>query len=541
MATATKAPKTATPADDVTENADAATTPAEAFGTTWTLQDIDPSQLVRDEANARPDTPPDADLIASVKAIGVQEVVGVRPRPDGTFGVFKGWRRSQAAQLANDSAEAENQPRRSVSCAVHADLVGRDAATRLLSLLENDQREGMTERDKARAVEQIALDMSDAELTQAAGVLNISRTAMRAAKRAQKLDDSTLRRASAAGMDLEQMAELAEVADVQGADRALESARERDEEEGKGGRGHWDHAMARLRETKALQDRRTATLKELEEAKIPLLPNHPRWGEKDHSRRLSDLTTGMGNPLTEENHAGCPGHSARMDADSNPVWHCTNPSEHGHRVRPGAQTAKKMNPEEKERRARTIAGNRAWKAAREVRKEFIRKFIQGKSLPDDAVDLALTTLLTRARFYADYADKGAYADVARFLGVKDPGEIGEINATDTFGEVITRTGKARKMHLLFAHVAAAFEHSIRADNAWQGTWGAQPGWLLWLEAHGYTLSEVENEAVAKHRPKTDADAADEADPGTGTDHEAGEDADTEDEGQEEFADDDGES
>ncbi|WUD70226.1 ParB/RepB/Spo0J family partition protein [Streptomyces sp. NBC_00510] len=103
-------PKAAPPADDVTEKPDAATAPAEAFGTTWTLQDIDPSHLVRDEASARPDTPPDAALIASIKAIGVQEVVGVRPRPDGTFGVFKGWRRSQAAQLANDSAEAENRP-----------------------------------------------------------------------------------------------------------------------------------------------------------------------------------------------------------------------------------------------------------------------------------------------------------------------------------------------------------------------------------------------------------------------------------------------
>ncbi|MGW7645631.1 hypothetical protein [Streptomyces bobili] len=67
---------------------------------------LDPAQVVRDEQNAREtDTEPDEELISSVKEIGVEETISVRPRPDGTYGAFKGWRRAQAQKIANDTAE----------------------------------------------------------------------------------------------------------------------------------------------------------------------------------------------------------------------------------------------------------------------------------------------------------------------------------------------------------------------------------------------------------------------------------------------------
>ncbi|MET7685162.1 ParB/RepB/Spo0J family partition protein [Streptomyces sp. NPDC005423] len=91
---------------------------------------LDPEAIVRDEFNAREhDTEPDADLINSVKAVGVQDPVSVRPRPNGTYGAFKGWRRTQAAQIANATAEAEGHAKRQLKAYVRADLVGRDAWT----------------------------------------------------------------------------------------------------------------------------------------------------------------------------------------------------------------------------------------------------------------------------------------------------------------------------------------------------------------------------------------------------------------------------
>ncbi|MFC9891903.1 ParB N-terminal domain-containing protein [Streptomyces pilosus] len=103
---------------------------------------LDAALLVRDECNAREhDTEPDEKLITSVKEIGVEEPISVRPRPDGTYGVFKGWRRAQAAQVANAAADAEGRPVRTVKAYVREDLVGRDGWTRFLSLVENDHRE----------------------------------------------------------------------------------------------------------------------------------------------------------------------------------------------------------------------------------------------------------------------------------------------------------------------------------------------------------------------------------------------------------------
>ncbi|MFJ5779319.1 hypothetical protein [Streptomyces sp. NPDC093094] len=51
---------------------------------------LDPALLVRDECNAREHgTEPDAKLIASVKELGVEEPISVRPRPDGTYSVSR--------------------------------------------------------------------------------------------------------------------------------------------------------------------------------------------------------------------------------------------------------------------------------------------------------------------------------------------------------------------------------------------------------------------------------------------------------------------
>ncbi|MFD3843149.1 ParB N-terminal domain-containing protein [Streptomyces sp. NPDC058642] len=188
--------------------------------------------MVRDEQNAREsDTEPDEELIASVKEIGVEETISVRPRPDGTYGTFKGWRRAQAQQVANATAEQDGRPVRRIKAHVREDLVGRDGWTRFLSLVENKHREGMSERDILKSQELPLIDMSDVERRQASRTLGVGRNAVRQAKAAQQLDDATLRRATAGGMDLEQTAQLAEVEHVPGAERRLLRALQRDHAE----------------------------------------------------------------------------------------------------------------------------------------------------------------------------------------------------------------------------------------------------------------------------------------------------------------------
>ncbi|MFE3268878.1 ParB/RepB/Spo0J family partition protein [Streptomyces sp. NPDC059215] len=474
---------------------------------------LDPASLVRDEFNAREnDTEPDDKLIASVKELGVEEAISVRPRPDGTYGVFKGWRRAQAAQIANTTAEQDGRPVRTVKAFIREELVGNDAWTRFLSLVENDHREGMSARDTLRAQELALIGMDDVQRRKATKALGVGRNAASHARAAQKLDDATLRRATAGGMDLEQTAQLAEVEHIRSAETRLLRALERDHEEGGGGRGHWDQEMALLRAEQADADTEAKVREELKAASIPVLGT-PRYGEKHPSRPLSELTSGLGNPLGEDNHANCPGHSARLDDEHRPVWHCCDPAQYGHKVRPQPKKPRTAQDEQKaEERARNVACNRAWKAAAGPRQEFVKRLVRGKTLPDDARLFAQKILLDLPRFYGKWADKQRTQTISLLLGAKDPDK-------DTASEVAAAFPKARLANLLFAQVAAAMEDSIHEPKyfdtgrmthiyLWENPTRLQAAYLLILEALGqadngsYALSEVEEQAVASHRPPT---------------------------------------
>ncbi|MET9089431.1 ParB N-terminal domain-containing protein [Streptomyces sp. NPDC004237] len=472
---------------------------------------LDPDLIVRDDFNARTsDTGPNDDLKASVAELGVQDAISVRPRPDGTYGAFKGWRRAQAQQTVNASAMAEGRPVRKIPAIVRADLVGNDAMTHLLSLIENHHREPMHDRDRLKAIETLALlDMNEEERKQMARALKIKRAELRAAREAARLDDSQLRRATVQGFDLMQMAELAEVSDVSGAVKALEEAHTKDAAEDGGGHGHWDHAMARLRQTKADAEARQSALSELEKAGVPLLPNYFPYGTKDTSRPLTDLRTPLGAPLTEDKHRYCSGHAARLDEESNPVWHCSDPAKYGHKLRPGAKQAKQsMSEQEKEERARTIAGNKAWKAARTVREESVKRLCTAKALPEAVRLFALRTVMSPPWMYAKWCEKDETETVARFLGVPDPNADDEVRYSreaGPFDELVTRHGKVKGWHQVFAQVAAAFEYSMCEPKSWQGLDRHQAAYLLCLKEAGHRLSDVEELALAKYLPQADAE------------------------------------
>ncbi|MFE2583310.1 ParB/RepB/Spo0J family partition protein [Streptomyces sp. NPDC059378] len=477
---------------------------------------LDPALLVRDACNAREhDTEPDEKLITSVREIGVEEPISVRPRPDGTYGVFKGWRRAQAAQAANAGAEQDGRPVRAVRAYVREDLVGNDGWTRFLSLVENDHREGMSERDTLRAQELSLIDMSEVDRRKASKALGVGRNAAQQARAAQKLDDAALRRASAGGMDLEQIAQFAEVEDVPGAQERLLRALGRDEAEEGGGRGHWDQELALLTAEQADRAVRSEAVAALEKAQIPLLPARVPYGAKDTARLLSELTTPLGRPLDESSHKGCPGHSARLDDDHRPVWYCADPAEHGHKERARPKPEKTAEDEAKAaERARTTACNRAWKAAAGPRREFVTRLVRGsKALPEDAWRFALGMLLDLPSFYGKWAQRQEAEDVAQFLGVTLPETP---FARVRLSELVTLS-KARTAHVLFAHVAAAFERDMRDPKGWNDArmgvrflWEdptpQQAAYLLLLEKLGhedkgtYRLSEVEEQAVAPHRP-----------------------------------------
>ncbi|WP_329529307.1 ParB/RepB/Spo0J family partition protein [Streptomyces sp. NBC_01462] len=477
---------------------------------------LDASRLVRDEHNAREhDTEPDQKLITSVKELGVEEPISVRPLPDGTYGVFKGWRRAQAAQIANETAGQDGRPVRTVKAFVRTDLVGRDGYTRFLSLVENDHRQEMDARDTLKAQELSLVGMDEVDQARAAKAMGLKRGAVKHLRTAQRLDDATLRQATAGGMDLEQTAQLTEVEGIPNATQRLLKALAKDQEEGRGGRGHWDQVFALLTEEKANTKARADAITALKKSGVTLASDLS-YDQKQTVKALTDLTTGLGAPITADKHHGCPGHCATLNEDNQPVWYCADPAAHGHKAR--KQPKPRLSAEEAEQaaqksaeRARVVACNRAWKAAAGPRQQFISRLVKGKSLPDEARIFAQTVLLELPEFYGKWASKRDSTDVARFLGAKEGDET-------TAAELAAALPKAKFANVLFAQVAAAFEADIqdpksydmvryRASYLWEAPSARQAAYLLLLESLGqadngsYALSEVEEQAVAAHRPK----------------------------------------
>lgn len=481
------------------------------------LVHLDAALIVRDECNAREhDTEPDEKLITSVKELGVEEPISVRPRPDGTYGAFKGWRRTQAAQIANETAEQDGRPVRTVKAFVRTDLVGKDGVTRFLSLVENDHRKQMDDRDTLKAQELALVDMDEVDQARAARAMGLKRGAVKNLRAAQKLNDATLRQATAGGMDLEQTAQLTEIEDVPNATQRLLKALAKDQEEGRGGRGHWDQEFALLTEEKASTKARADAFAALKKSGVTLA-SELGYDQKQTVKPLTDLTTGLGAPITGVKHHGCPGHCATLDEDNQLVFYCADPAAHGHKVRKQPKPHRTAEEEEQAaqksaERARVVACNRAWKAAAGPRQQFITRLVKGKTLPEEARVFAQSVLLELPEFYGKWASKQNSTVVARFLGAKE----GE---RTTAAELAAPLPKAKFANVLFAQVAAAFEADIedpksydmvhyRAAYLWEAPSAEQAAYLLLLEALGqadngsYALSEVEEQAVAAHRPKT---------------------------------------
>ena len=121
-----------------------------------------------------------------------------------------------------------------------------------------------------------------------------------------------------------------------------------------------------------------------------------------------------------------------------------------------------------------------------------------RTLPDAARVFAQEVLLTLPYFYSSWTDKREFDNLARFLGIREH----QADLTETAAQ----RPKARVPNALFAHVAAACEYDIREPKTWSHLAAWQARYLLLLESLGkaddgsYQLSEIEQQAVARHRP-----------------------------------------
>ncbi|MFE7759705.1 ParB/RepB/Spo0J family partition protein [Streptomyces sp. NPDC057429] len=486
------------------------------------LTEFDPRSLVLDPRNARTENvKPDHAMLASVERIGVQEPISVRLLEDGTFGVFKGQRRWLAATAAAKKAAAKGAPVRPIPAFVREDLNGNDTEALLLSMVENTQRAPMTHRDTLNGAAQLELiGVTEADRRRAAGILGLKRESLRAAKQAAALTPEGLQDGARHAFDLTELADLQDVEEVSGAASKLAYARRQDAEaKGKNTRGHWQHAMASLRQERDEQRKRQAAVQALTEAGVKVLPRYSR--SDDTAVALDQITTRLGKELTPKTHAQCAGHAARLDEDAEPVYFCTDPEKNGHTLKNAPDAAEEAQAQDAARaeRKRVLAQNKAARAAREVRTEFVAQLCKGKSLSDAAWTLVLTTVMNGSDTYRKFINRTqakATAAVAKFTAGPAP----EDNADDPFTALIQRTGKARRPQLMMAQVAAAFEDEMH-DKAWATKTTTQVMWLTFLEGEGYTLSAHESAildraAAPENAPTKPTNPTDEeeAQPGT---------------------------
>jgi ParB family chromosome partitioning protein len=304
-------------------------------------------------------------------------------------------------------------------------------------------------------------------------------------------------------LTLEDLAVLAEFeGDSDALDQLLNAAR---------WHGTLDHHAERLRQERVDQAEHDRLCRELEEAEITVTDALPPGGQPLNVLRHD------GDDLTSESHAGCPGRGAffRSYEPTTPIHYCADPTAHGHTFRhgespagpgvsgaagtPGSAGSAEHGPSEAARRL-VIQGNKAWKAAGEVRKRWLAGHLfPRRTAPREVAQFVAQQLLTMP----DPLRSGLVAVTSRpmFAEITGKTATGWVEACGT-------VAAGRLPLLLLAPIVTAYEQAM-TEGEGKNTWRTdryspcprqEAGrYLTFLASIGYQLSDIE-QAVANGAP-----------------------------------------
>lgn len=523
-----------TTAPSETKTTDTGTTET---GTTYrvgAVYQVDPATLLL-ERNIR-DAQPSADLVKSVKAKGVLEPITAVLNAEGALLVRLGHRRT----LAAIEAEVQAVP---VYVAGNDDLAASSEVDRIISQRdENTHRTGLTARDEIGVVEQLA-----AFGLSAAQVAKKARIKRRVVDAALTVAGSEAARSAAEtweGLTLDQAAVVAEFEhDEESVEKLMRAART----------GQFDHVAQRMRddnERARLLDEATAALAETgvtmvdapsyDDKTVPVerlrnindgkavnsadhaanCPGHVvwlTWGRTwvDSEGNIvdpddydySDDHTEEGSEDEYGDQAGSEGDSAERAPDPYeglteakrylPVPGCSHPAKFGHydhyRARPKPK-ASDLPPEEREaaavQRKLVIENNKAWESAQTVRREWLAGFLKRKTAPKGTGAFLATTLA-----YGGGRKEVRDGHGLAALWVTGAEKVGRENRE--LADAAAQASEGRATVLALAQVLAWYEVNLD-KGTWRqsGTTAAHGRYLRFLQANGYTLSEVEEYAVS---------------------------------------------
>jgi ParB family chromosome partitioning protein len=277
-----------------------------------------------------------------------------------------------------------------------------------------------------------------------------------------------------------------------------------------------EHQAERLRQERADRDTHERLRSELEAGGLAITDDLPPG-----ALRLTFLTHD-GEELTPESHAGCPGRGAFFYSWDlqNPVHYCTDPDGNGHQQpseaepaqppapasggpagpetpTPGPAEPAAEAPEVAAARRRVIEGNRAWRAAAEVRHRWLAgQLFARRSAPREVDVFVAGQLLTMPEVMRRYlANAPMTAVFGEVTGKQSPQLI----------EACTTSAPRRLPLLMLAPIADAYEHALTTVAGGQDTWRdnryspcpyADAGtYFTFLGSLGYQLASIE-QAVA---------------------------------------------
>lgn len=458
---------------------------------------------------------PDADLIRSVKDLGVVQPIVAVLTDDGDLVVRTGHRRTLAGIEAGDAP-------------VPVYITGHDSddnAAEIDRIIrqrdENTHRAGLSTADDLGVVGQLAaFGLSAAQITKKTRIKRANVDTALSVLDSDLAKAATLRYES---LTLDQAAAVADFEDQPETVKALIAA---------ASTGQFEHVAQRARDDRA----RTQAMREATEAiqatGVTVIDRPTHGSPALRVDRLVSIEDGT--DVDQSTHASCPGHVAWLgqdwvyvDTNGDPIpdeedmdpevdveeayanaeqvqrwvaiYGCSDPHKHGHQDRytthgttraASAQMSDADREKAKQERKLVIENNKAWDAATTVRREWLAAFAARKTLPKGAGAFLAAALTADCSLVGELGGDRLAAD---WLGVKAT----EYGRSD-FAKVVAKATENRALVVALVRVLGSYEsRTDRLDWRQDGTHSPTGRYLRFLQSAGYGLSDVEEFTITK--------------------------------------------
>ncbi|MGH1526455.1 ParB/RepB/Spo0J family partition protein [Leifsonia sp. L25] len=451
--------------------------------TAGTIEHLNPHTLTLED-NVRPSAPITPAFVQSIKENGVLTPVLAHRDSDGQVTVRAGQRRVFAAREAGLTTIPVYL--------VDADEVPSERIVQ--QMVENDQREALTDSDRAAAFQQLAFEG-----------LSVTAIARRTGTKQKEVEDRVgCGRDQAAAsaiqehqLTLDQAAVLIEF-DGDAEIRAdLIQVATTDP-------AQFVHAAQRARDEKARARTKADAEADLVARGYLILDSDPGYYDTEYTR-ISELLTTDDQRVTAEHIENLDGRAAHVrvyaDGDANISYFLRDANAAGFHTYGGSQPKSgPMTDEEKAERRTLIANNKAWASAETVRREWLATLLSRKALPKDAA-VVIAKGLTIHRQAISTATRDGNELAHHLLGLEPSGYFGN----DKLAALIEQS-PAKAQHVALAVVLGACE-SVTRKQTWRYPSSTDADYFTLLAGWGYNLSDVEQIVTAGESANAEGDAA----------------------------------